>query len=108
MVEIRGIEFFKKTNDDGRLLRFGNLELGESAPFGHRFEGPGRAWAEPKAAAKLRGPFFKPARLCRAGAAVFRDRDVGDPRSRQRSAAKVPAFSAKPFAEGFPPLKPGF
>jgi hypothetical protein len=92
----------------GVCCAFNDLVLGESDPFGHHFQGSGRGRAEQKAAAKLCGPFCKPARLCRAGFVVLRDRDVGDRRLRQRSAAKVRAFSAKAFAEGFPPLKPGF
>lgn len=87
---------------------FNNLVLGESAPIGQCFEGLGRVWAEQKAAVKLRGPFFEPARLCRAGLAVVCDHGVGVRRWRQSSAAKVLACRAKAFAEGFPRTKTRF
>jgi hypothetical protein len=56
-VEIREINFFQMANDDDRLLRFQQLGSVRIGPIGRYFEGPGRAWAEQKAAANLRGPF---------------------------------------------------
>jgi hypothetical protein len=87
---------------------FNNLVPGESAPIGHCFEGPGRVWAEQKAAAKLRGPFFDRLDFVGPGVGVPRDHDVGVRRWRQRSAAKALACRAKAFAEGFPRTKTRF